>query len=88
MWNPGSGGWLQALWDVLQADDEACLRLIRTAGGHEEAVELVDGLASTADALAYARTLVELGHAAEAWDVFCQVVSTCFAASAPTAAVA
>ena len=44
--------WLAALWDVLQTDDEACARLIRCAGGHQGSVELLEGDASTADALA------------------------------------
>lgn len=81
-------GWFQVLWDVLQTDDQACLGLIRSAGGRDEDVELVDGVVSAGDALAYARTLWDLGFGAEAWDVFCAVVEAAFASLAPRAAVA
>jgi hypothetical protein len=81
-------GWFQVLWEVLQTDDQACLGLIRSAGGRDEVIELVDGATSTEDALAYARTLSELGFVAEAWDVFCAVVDAAFASWAPEAAVA
>lgn len=72
--------WLAALWDVLQTDDEACDRLIRCAGGHQGAVHLLEGDATTADALAYARTLSEMGHAAEAAEVLAEVLRVAFGA--------
>lgn len=70
--------WFQTVWDVLQADDEACLGLIRQAGGRGGAVALVDGDATPADALAYARTLSELGFVAEARDVLFEVLRAAF----------
>lgn len=71
--------WFQTVWDVLQTDDEACLGLIRAAGGRiSEMVALVDGDASSADALAYARTLCELGFVAEARDVLMEVLHAAF----------
>ncbi len=70
--------WLQAVWDVLQADDEACLGMIRSAGGRSGAVALVDGDIDTSDALAYARTLCDLGRRVEARDVLMQVLQAAF----------
>jgi hypothetical protein len=70
--------WVQTVWDVLQSDDEACLGLIRSAGGRGASVALIDGNATAADALAYARTLSELGLVAEARDVFRAVIGAAF----------
>jgi hypothetical protein len=83
-----AGSWFQTLWDVLQDDDEACLGLIRSAGGHDSAVELVEGTTSAGDALAYARTLAELGHGQEAWEIFNAVVRAAFSWWSSEAAVA
>ena len=41
-------------------------------------VALVEGDTSTGDALAYARTLVELGYATEAWEIFQAAVWAAF----------
>ncbi|MEQ1501158.1 MAG: hypothetical protein ABMB14_02960 [Myxococcota bacterium] len=71
--------WFQTVWDVLQTDDEACLGLLRSAGARTGAVvALVDGDASTADALAYARTLSELGLATEAREILSEVLRAVF----------
>ena len=70
--------WFQAIWDVLQADEEACLGMIRSAGGRFGAVALVEGDVDTPDALAYARTLCDLGRMVEARDVLLQVLRTAF----------
>ena len=83
--------WYQMVWDVLQADDEACLQLIAAAGGRAQqaVVSLVEGDLSAADALAYARTLCDLGRIAEARDVLWEVLNVAFAFwSGPTAALA
>jgi hypothetical protein len=72
--------WVQTLWDVLQTDDEACLGLIGAAGGRISGmVALVEGDTSSADALAYARTLCELGLVSEAYDVLTEVLRNAFA---------
>jgi hypothetical protein len=71
--------WVQTVWDVLQTDDEACWGLIRSAGGKMSAmVALIDGDASPPDALAYARTLYELGLAVEARDILTEVLRASF----------
>ncbi len=70
--------WLSALWDILQTDEQACLGLIHSAGGRAGEVHLVEGDATTADALAYARTLSELGLVAEAQDIFAEVLRAAF----------
>lgn len=80
-------GWFQLLWDVLQTDEDACLALLRSSGGREGPVELVEGTTSAREALAYARALHELGRTDEARDVFAAVVDAAFAflAAAATA---
>ena len=71
--------WVQTVWDVLQTDDEACWGLIRAAGGKMSAmVALIDGDTSLLDALAYARTLAELGLSVEAHDIFNEVLRASF----------
>jgi hypothetical protein len=71
--------WFSVVWDVLQTDDEACLGLIRSAGGRgAAAVALVEGDANAADALAYARTLCELGLLAEAREILAEVLRAAF----------
>ncbi|MBX2798787.1 MAG: hypothetical protein KTR31_14000 [Myxococcales bacterium] len=83
--------WFQTIWDVLQADDEACMDLIRSAGGraHQAMVSLVEGELSTTDALAYARTLCDLGRMTEAREVLWEVVNTAFGMfRSPVAALA
>lgn len=67
--------WFQIVWDVLQTDDEACWGLIVSAGGKMGSmVALIDGDTSAADALAYARTLCELGLSFEARDILTEVL--------------
>ncbi|MEQ1567053.1 MAG: hypothetical protein ABMA64_15550 [Myxococcota bacterium] len=67
--------WFQTVFDVLQSDDEACWSLIRAVGGSASAViALVDGDTSPTDALAYARTLSELGLVQEAQDILADVM--------------
>lgn len=67
--------WFQTVFDVLQTDDEACWGLIRAVGGRAGAVvALAEGDASPMDALAYARTLCELGFVCEAREVLAEVV--------------
>lgn len=73
-WN----SWVQVVWDVLQSDDEGAWGLIRSAGGRAQTIALVDGDASAPDALAYARTLSELGFVSEAREVFGEVLRTVF----------
>jgi hypothetical protein len=71
--------WFSVVWDVLQTDDEACLGLIRSAGGRgAAAIALVEGDANAADALAYARTLSELGFVAEAREILAEVMRAAF----------
>lgn len=71
--------WFQTLWDVLLCDDEACLGLLASAGGRIGAkVALVEGDTSAADALAYARTLFDLGLVAEAREVFTEILRVVF----------
>lgn len=71
--------WVQVVWDVLQSDDEACWGLIRSAGGQASAtIALAEGDASAPDALAYARTLSELGFVSEARDVLVEVLRVVF----------
>jgi hypothetical protein len=71
--------WVQIVWDVLQTDDEACWRLIRSAGGKVGAmVALIEGDTSVQEALAYARTLFELGLAVEARDILTEVLRAAF----------
>jgi hypothetical protein len=68
-------GWFQTVWDVLQSDDEACWGLIRSVGGRAGAViALVEGDTSPSDALAYARTLCELGLVTEAREILMEVM--------------
>ena len=87
--------WFSVVWDVLQTDDEACLGLIRSAGGRLSdlacegaAVRLVDGDANPADALAYARTLSELGMVTEAREILAEVLRATIGWIRPTALVA
>jgi hypothetical protein len=70
--------WVQLVWDVLLTDDQVCWNLIRAAGGRAAEVMLVDGSATASDALAYARTLAELGHVFEAREVFGAAVRAAF----------
>lgn len=72
--------WFQTLWEVLQADEEACMGLIRSAGGRvqQAVVSLVDGDVSAADAVVYARTLAELGLTQEGREVLWQAVSAVY----------
>lgn len=71
--------WVQTVWNVLQTDDEACLNLIMAAGGRLTGmITLVDGDTSFAEALAYARTLFELGSIAEAHDILTEVLRVAF----------
>ena len=72
--------WFQAMWEVLLADEEACVTLIRAAGGHvqQAVVSLVEGDVSVLDGLVYVRTLVELGFMTEAREVFSQVLTAAF----------
>jgi hypothetical protein len=72
-------GWFQTLWDVLQSDDEACAGLLRSAGGQMGGtVALVEGDASPDDALAYARTLSELGFVTEGREILAEVMRSVF----------
>lgn len=67
--------WFQTVWDVLQSDDEACWGLIRSVGGRAGSmIALVEGDATPLDALAYARTLCELGFASEAREILAEVM--------------
>ncbi len=72
--------WFQTIWEVMQADDEACRSLIMAAGGRlqQAVVSLVEGDLAATDALAYARTLTELGRLTEAREVLWEVVGTAF----------
>lgn len=71
--------WFQTVWDVLQTDDEACFGLLVSAGGKMSAtVPLIEGDANTAEALAYARTLSDLGCIAEARDVLMEILCAAF----------
>jgi len=71
--------WFQTLWDVMQVDHEACMDLIRAAvGSRELVVSLIGGELSALDALAYARTLVDLGRMQEAEEVFHLVLQVAF----------
>jgi hypothetical protein len=71
--------WVQTLWDVLQTDDEACLGLIGAAGGRiSSMVALVEGDTTLVDALAYARTLCDLGLTTEAYEVLTEVLRAAF----------
>ncbi len=76
-------GWFQTVWDVLQADDVACLALIAATTGVRCDVELIDGQVSPEDALAYARTLYELGYVAQARDVLQAVLCAQLQSAAP-----
>ena len=70
-WEP----WFQTVFDVLQSDDEACWGLIRSVGGRASAmVALVEGDTSPTDALAYARTLCELGLVNEGREILAEVM--------------
>lgn len=81
--------WYSVVWDVLQTDDEACLALIRSAGGRlAAAVSLVDGDANAADALAYARTLSELGMVTEAREILAEVLRATIGWIRPATALA
>jgi len=67
--------WFQTLWDVMQVDEEACLDLIRAVvGSRDMVVSLIGADLSALDALAYARTLIDLGRLQEAEEVFQLVV--------------
>lgn len=71
--------WFQTLWDMMQVDEEACLNLIHAvAGSAPRMIRLVEGELSALDALAYARTLVDLGRLQEAQEVFSQVLLVAF----------
>ena len=79
----------QTVWDVLQVDEEACLNVICSTGGwaREAMVSLVEGDLSTTDALAYARTLCDLGRLAEAREVLWAVLRTSFGLLKPQTAL-
>ncbi len=77
----------QTVWDVLQADDEACFNVIRSAGGRGAIVELGEGDLSSTDALAYARTLCDLGRLTEAREILWAVLRTAFGALSPQTAM-
>jgi len=62
--------YVQVIWDLLQTDDQVCWNLMRSAGARVAEVVLVDGDTTPSEALAYARTLVELGFVFEAREVF------------------
>jgi len=70
--------WSQSVFDVLQGDDEACLGMIRSAGGRAGNVALVEGDLETSEALAYARTLCDLGRLLDARDVLVHVLHQAF----------
>lgn len=74
--------WFQTLWEVLQVDEDACISLIRRAGGHlqQAMVNLVEGDVSALDAVNYARTLAELGLTAEGREVLWQALSAAYSA--------
>ena len=62
--------YVQVIWDLLQTDDQVCWNLMRAAGARVASVGLVDGDTTPSEALAYARTLAELGLVFEAREVF------------------
>lgn len=66
---PGFQGWFRTLFELLDVGEELCLHLIRTYGGRGGTVELVEGEATSLDALTYARVLLELGRPVEAEEV-------------------
>ncbi|MEN0060883.1 MAG: hypothetical protein AAGA48_01975 [Myxococcota bacterium] len=71
--------WFQTLWDVMQVDEEACLNLIRSvAPSRDLVVNLIEGDLSALEALAYARTLVDLGRLQEAQEIFQLVLQVAF----------
>lgn len=74
--------WFQTLWEVLQADEEACVSLMRSAGGRvqQAVVSLVEGELSAVDAVNYARTLAELGLNQESREVLWQALSAVYGA--------
>lgn len=79
----------QTVWDVLQADDEACLNVIHSASGRARGavVSLVEGELPATDALAYARTLCDLGRLAEAREVLWAVLRAAFGMLKPQTAL-
>lgn len=78
--------WVQTFWDVLQSDEDACLGLIRSSGGTGGSVALIEGEVDAADALAYSRTLAELGRTAEAKEILSEVLRASFVAARPLGA--
>lgn len=70
----GFQGWFRTLFELLDVGEELCLGLIRTYGGRGGTVELIEGEASSLDALAYARVLLELGRPVEAEEVLLAVL--------------
>ena len=70
--------YVQVIWDLLQTDDQVCWNLMRSAGARVAEVALVDGDTTPSEALAYARTLAELGLLFEAREVFLAAVRAAF----------
>ncbi|MEM6929212.1 MAG: hypothetical protein AAF602_19895 [Myxococcota bacterium] len=71
--------WFRTLWDVMQVDEVACLNLIQTVtGSREMVISLIGADLSALDALAYARTLIDLGRLQEAEEVFQLVLQVAF----------
>ena len=70
--------YVQVIWDLLQTDDQVCWNLMRSSGARVAEVVLVDGDTTPSEALAYARTLAELGLVFEAREVFLAVVRAAF----------
>ena len=60
----------QLAWDVLASDDLACFGLLEGLGGSDRVVPLIVEDLSVREALAYARTLIELGLDLQAREVF------------------
>jgi hypothetical protein len=70
--------YVQLIWDLLRTDDQVCWNLIHAAGGKVAEVVLVDGATTPSEALAYARTLLELGLVFEAREVFLAAIRAAF----------
>jgi hypothetical protein len=70
--------YIQLFWDLLLTDDQVCWNLILSAGGKAAEVVLIDGATTPSEALAYARTLAELGLVFEAREVFMAAVRAAF----------
>jgi hypothetical protein len=70
--------YVQVIWDLLQTDDQVCWNLMRSSGARVAEVVLVDGATTPSEALAYARTLAELGLVFEAHEVFLAAIRAAF----------